>query len=34
MRKSRFTEDQVVNVLGGTDSESVAEVAKRHAVSE
>jgi len=34
MRKSRFTEEQIVSILGETDREAVPVAAKRHGVSE
>ena len=34
MRKSRFTDERVVGIIRAADREPVAEVAKRHGVSE
>ena len=34
MRKSRFTDEQVVGIVRETDREAVSDVAKRHGVSE
>jgi len=34
MKKSRFTEEQIVGILRETDRDAVATVAKRHGVSE
>lgn len=34
MRKARFTDEQMVNILHETDRDPLAQVAKRHGVSE
>jgi putative transposase len=34
MKKSKFTEEQIVGILRETDRDAVATVAKRHGVSE
>lgn len=34
MKKSRFSDEQIVRILRETDRDSIAEVAKRHGVSE
>ena len=34
MKKSRYSEEQIVRILRETDRETVAEIAKRHGVSE
>jgi putative transposase len=33
MKKSRYSEEQIVRILRETDRDSIAEVAKRHGVS-
>jgi putative transposase len=34
MRKSRFTDEQVVGIIRDADRDPIAEVAKRHGISE
>jgi putative transposase len=34
MKKSRFSDEQIVRILRETDRDSIPEVAKRHGVSE
>jgi putative transposase len=34
MKKSRYNEEQIVRMLRETDQDAVADVAKRHGVSE
>jgi putative transposase len=34
MKKSRYSEEQIVRILRETDRDTVADVAKRHGVSE
>ncbi len=34
MKKTRYSDEQIVRITGETDKDTVAEVAKRHGVSE